>query len=100
MTRHVLPAVDGVAVFNVDSHNLVGHQISVDADGTTTAGTLTIAARGRGGRPFEAIPDGAIDLATSESVLFAFAVAEYEVTLAGFTGTATEIVLTDTIVEI
>ena len=79
---------------------LAYHTIAVaPKDGTMTAGTLTVSARAPGSTVFEAVPDGAIDLAAPKSVLFTFPVAEYKVELNDFTGTADTLLLQDTATE-
>ena len=70
------------------------HQLAVKGNGTI-AGTLTILARGVGSTVFEPVPDGLIDLAAPTTVLFQFALAEYQFQLAGFAGTAQQLTITD-----
>ncbi|AFV51092.1 lower collar protein [Vibrio phage VPMS1] len=86
----------------VESRNetLAYHAIAVaPKEGTATAGTVTVSARAPGSDVFEAIPDGAIDLSAPETVLFTFPVAEYKVVVSGFAGTATTLLLQDTVAE-
>ncbi len=86
----------------VESRNetLAYHAVAISAkEGTTTAGTVTLSARAPGSAVFEAIPDGVVDLSAPETVLFTFPVAEYKVVLAGFAGTATTLLLQDTVAE-
>lgn len=98
-----IPAVDGVYTSKADLNAkgiVPGHQLTIGFDGTVTAGTLTIKAKGPGGTVFETIPDGLQDLTAPLSILFTFVATEYELTLAGFTGTSTKITVTDAQVEL
>lgn len=64
------------------------HQLSIRTAGDNVEGTLTIYARSPGSDEFESIPDGVIDLADINTVLFKFCVAEYKVALANTASTS------------
>lgn len=90
-----IPATDGTHTVNYSSPYDKQHDVAVNTTGVTT-GTLTVRARKPGANYFEDVPSGTIDLAAPTSITFEGAVAEYEFTLASFTGTASEITITDT----
>lgn len=101
MTRMVIAAANGTYTHKVDVANKgiqAGHQVTVSLDGTATAGTISISAKGVEGGDFEAIPDGTLDLTALLSLQFTFVTTEFQFVVSGFTGTATEIVINDTVV--
>lgn len=91
-----IPFVNGAYVRQFSSPLLKSHDLALDLTGIT-GGTLVIEARKPGSSFFEAIPDGTINLASPSSVTFYGSVREYRFTLSGATGTASELVITDTV---
>lgn len=62
-------------------------------DGTATAGTITLLAKSPFAVNFETPPSSVINIATPVHLNITGKITEYDVTVAGFAGTATEIFL-------
>lgn len=90
-----IPATNGSHTVDFSSTYDKYHDLAVNTT-DVTSGTLTVTARKPGANYFESVPNGAINLATPNSVTFEGAVIEYQFTLANFVGSASEIVITDT----
>lgn len=90
-----IPFADGTYTRKFSSNRDKLHDIAFNLT-NITGGVLTIRARKPGATFFEDIPDGIVDLSTPTSVTFNGAVAEYEFTLAGATGSASRLIITDT----
>ncbi len=72
------------------------HDVTVKPkDGTMTGGTLTFKCRPMGGAGFNDVPDNIIDLSLATQIQFTGSVEAYEFTVAGFTGSATNLIVTD-----
>lgn len=100
--EYYIPAIDG----DYQEGCIMGfhgnHQIAVSGVDGDFGGTLTITARAPGGKLFEPVADGVIDLAAIKTILFIFSVAEYKFTLSGVTGSVagSQILITDIPLEI
>lgn len=97
MPIYSISTTDSATDKELTTPEISSHVLAVSANGTMLTGTLTVEARAPGSKEFESIPDGIIDLTSLSTVIFTFAVAEYRFKLSGFTGSATEIIVTDTV---
>lgn len=71
------------------------HQVSFEVVGSPTAGTIEIQAKSPASNTFETIPDGLINLASPETLLFQFNSIEYKFIIAGSDVTIGSIFVSD-----
>lgn len=101
MSTYNLPLNNGTQTFPALSRLRAGHVLGFKLNGTATAGQIdSISAKAPGSDVFEVIPSSQTDLTNLVSLLFTFPVEEYQIVISGFTGTATEILITDSVVEV
>lgn len=88
MAKYLVPLANGV--YESQSVRSIGksnesyyHQVSFEVDGIPTSGTIEIKARSPDSQVYEAIPDGVINLASPQTLLFQFNTDDFEFTVSG-----------------
>lgn len=88
MAKYLVPLTNGI--YKSDSVRSIGkrndsyyHQVSFEVDGIPTSGTIEIKARSPDSQVYEAIPDGVINLASPQTLLFQFNTNDFEFTVSG-----------------
>lgn len=100
MATYNIQLRNGIQTFKALGRLRAGHVLGFSLNGSVTAGQIdSIKAKAPGSSIFELIPSSQTELTNLTSLLFTFPVEEYEITISGFSGDATEIQITDSSVE-
>lgn len=100
MAVYNIPLQNGTQTITALGRTRSNHVFGIQANGAVTSGSIdSISARAPGSGVFESIPNSQKDLTNLTSLLFTFPAVEYQITISGYSGAATEIAITDTVVE-
>lgn len=101
MAVYNIPLQNGIQTIPALGRTRAGHVFGFSANGTISSGQIDlIKAKAPGSDLFEDIPSSQTSLTNLASLLFTFPAEEYEITISGYSGNATELRITDTVVEV
>lgn len=103
MPLYRVPAQNGVTKLTSTRTQVGGHILAFEHDNkkqAIIAGTILVETRAPGSAKFESVPDGSISLKDPTTLLFTFAVAEFRLTITGYSGPAGILYMTDSFEDI